>query len=100
MGKVYLLTNNNGFYKIGVTKGDIDRRIKSLQTGNPNKIELVNYYESNNYRKIESWFHRIYEDIRLEGEWFLLNEDHINNFLLEAENINNKVNALKNNPFF
>lgn len=100
MGKVYLLTNNEGHFKIGVTTGEISKRVKSLQTGNPNKIELVNYYETVNYRKVESWFHRIYKDFRLEGEWFLLNECHINGFINEATKINDNINALKNNPFF
>ena len=37
-GFVYLLVNFGGqieHYKIGITTGQIDKRLKSLQTGNP-----------------------------------------------------------------
>ena len=42
-GYVYLLTDGE-FFKIGVTKGSIEKRIKKLQTGNPNNIAIVNYH--------------------------------------------------------
>ena len=33
-------------FKIGVTRGSIEKRIKKLQTGNSEEIFLVNYYET------------------------------------------------------
>ena len=43
-GYVYLLCENgdNELYKIGVTSGSIENRIKKLQTGNGNKLLCVN----------------------------------------------------------
>lgn len=99
MGNVYLITNGD-YYKIGITKGNITKRIQSLQTGNPNPLILVNSYTSNNYRKIESWFHRHYRDKRLEGEWFDLTHDDVDSFLIEATKFDKNINILKDNPFF
>lgn len=99
MGYVYLLSNGD-YYKIGITKGCIEKRIKALQTGNPNEITLINSYQTNNYRKVESWFHRHYKLKRLEGEWFALEQDDIDNFITEAVKFDNNINTLKDNPFF
>ena len=48
MGSVYLLgdSEKEGIFKIGVTRGDIQKRIKKLQTGNAGEIYLVSYYEA------------------------------------------------------
>ena len=44
-GYVYLLGDfdKEGAYKIGVTRGTIERRIKKLQTGNSGEIYIVDY---------------------------------------------------------
>ncbi len=98
-GYVYLLYDGE-YYKIGITKGDIKKRIKTLQTGSPKPIRLINSYKTKNYRKMESWFHRLYKDDRVEGEWFYLNDDQVNNFTNEAIKIDKNINSLTNNPFF
>ena len=48
MGSVYLLgdSEKEGIFKIGVTRGDIQKRIKKLQTGNGGEIYLLSYYET------------------------------------------------------
>jgi hypothetical protein len=64
MGYVYLLIqldyNNKETFKIGFTKNNPEKRVKQLNTGNPNKIELLNYFESRYYINIENWLHKIY----------------------------------------
>ena len=46
MGFVYLIEDvYNNTYKIGVTKGDPQTRMKKLQTGNSCKLELKYLYE-------------------------------------------------------
>ena len=43
MGCVYLIYDkNNNSYKIGVTKGDPNKRLKKLQTGNSCELEIKN----------------------------------------------------------
>jgi hypothetical protein len=57
--------------KIGITS-NFNSRIKSIQTGNPNKIiVLKTYYEDRkNIEYLERKLHFINNDIRLNGEWF------------------------------
>ena len=46
MATVYLLGDwtRNGVYKIGVTRGDLNKRIKKLQTGNSGEIFVCQKY--------------------------------------------------------
>ena len=45
MGYVYLIYDkNNNSYKIGVTKGDTNKRLKKLQTGNSCELEIKNLF--------------------------------------------------------
>jgi predicted GIY-YIG superfamily endonuclease len=55
--------------KIGVTS-NIERRIKALQTGNPNKIELLFVEYRTNPTKAERYLHKCFAKKRQEGEWF------------------------------
>jgi hypothetical protein len=96
---VYLITDGD-YFKIGFTKKDPIKRVKELQTGSPNELKLIQHYASKNYRKIESWFHRVHKSKRLEGEWFALSPEDVNNFLTEAKKIDRNINALRDNPFF
>lgn len=55
--------------KIGVTQ-DIEQRILSLQTGNPDKIELEYIEERLNPHKAEKFLHRHFQKHKVSGEWF------------------------------
>ena len=48
MPYVYLIgdAGQDNTFKIGMTRGDVNKRIKQLQTGNGEEIYLVNYYET------------------------------------------------------
>lgn len=59
----------NGLLKIGVTS-DIDKRIKSLQTGNPHEIKLEYIEERERPEKAERFLHKYFDKNRLKGEWF------------------------------
>src|SRR5690348_17030804 len=104
---VYLLLNitpqNEEFHKIGITKRDIDKRIKELQTGNPSEIKLLREYKSKNYKKIESWLHRKYSTNKTEtdNEWRVLTDEQVFNFLSDCKEIDDTINFLKeNNEFY
>ena len=68
----------NGFYKIGISNNP-EYREKTLQSEKPT-IELITSKGFSN-RKIalafESSLHKSYENKRLRGEWFELNEREI-----------------------
>lgn len=102
MGTVYLLnawgTDN---YKIGVTKRDVNKRIKQLQTGCPDEIILVKKFECENYRKVERWLHRQHGMTRVEGEWFVLEDDAIHSFESDCEKIDATITLLlEQNTFY
>jgi len=101
-GFVYLLCVNgdNEMYKIGVTKSDINKRIKKLQTGNGNQIYCVASFHSNRPYKLESILHRYYAVDRQEGEWFLLSKERVAEFLPLCKTYEDAIDALKDNPFF
>lgn len=74
--------------KIGVAK-DVNARLKDLQTGNANQLEIINTIlfptEEDAYR-VENLLHKKYISDHIRGEWFKYRED----FLLE--NISNYIN--------
>lgn len=101
-GYVYLLCDldRERTYKIGVTRGDINKRIKKLQTGNAGEIHLVNYHKSEKPFFIEKKLHLFYNKTNIRNEWFTLTDEEAMNFknnCLKAEEI---YEALKDNPFF
>jgi hypothetical protein len=68
---IYILRTDSGsetFYKIGYTKKEISKRIKSLQTGCPYKLELVRIFQGTQEKEKE--IHSILKSSRFHGEWF------------------------------
>ena len=65
---LYILSCGNRT-KIGVTS-NIEQRIKSLQTGNPETIVLEYIEERLNPTKAERYLHRCFSKKRLVGVWF------------------------------
>lgn len=105
MGIVYLLCelSDTERYKIGTTKRDISKRLKELSTGNSNEIHLVNKYESEHYKKIESWLHRKYSSYKAEGgtEWFDLPAEDVIAFTRICEEVEGTIKyMMEHNHFF
>lgn len=62
--------SESGRYKIGISK-DPEKRIKQLNVGNPEKLELVHaYLATESGHKSEAIAHALFEKERLNGEWF------------------------------
>jgi len=68
---IYFIRAGN-FIKIGYAV-DPYSRLKQLQTGNPQKLELVGYVEGD--YETEAHIHSLFADFRVKGEWFELNTD-------------------------
>ncbi len=107
MGIVYLLCelgSNPERYKIGITKGDPENRVKQLQTGCSNQIMLLRSFRSEYYTKIESTLHREYKLYASEGgtEWFILPSDAVFGFIPRCKQIHDNFKSLteSENPFF
>ena len=101
-GTVYLLcdSGHDNMFKIGVTKGAIEKRIKQLQTGNGSEIFLSAYYESDCPYYIEKMLHQKFCSDRNIGEWFELDKEVVFNFKEECKFYEDLANSMKDNPFF
>ena len=102
MAYVYLLCDSgqDNTFKIGVTKGPIEKRIKKLQTGNGSEIFLSNYYETDYPFLIEKMMHQKHFSDKKLNEWFTLDTDTVVNFKKECEEFEEIIKSLKDNPFF
>ncbi len=102
MGSVYLLgdSEKEGIFKIGVTRGDIQKRIKKLQTGNAGEIYLVSYYETEYPFLMEKMLHTKFFGDKVLNEWFSLTTEEIVRFKESCEEIQKTIDALQDNYFF
>lgn len=102
MAFVYLITeeNDNGNYKIGSTRKNINERLKELQTGNSNKLVISKYFECDKPFNLEKMLHRYYKKSNRLNEWFNLTDEEVNNFKNVCQKYYNIIESLKDNPFF
>ncbi len=78
---IYLIRQENTeSYKVGIT-GDMPQRVKSLQTGCANKIEVLSTFESEYARNIENFLHKAWKHKNTSGEWFTLDYDDQKTFI-------------------
>lgn len=99
MGYVYLIEDiDSGTYKIGVTKGDPQRRLNKLQTGNSCKLSIKYLYECEYPFRLEAMLHNHYKEYRELNEWYGLPE--IDSFMDKCDEFNDIIETLKDNPFF
>lgn len=101
-GYVYLLGDfdKENVYKIGVTCGTIENRIKKLQTGNSGEIYIVKYYHCQHPFFVENWLHKYFKKENIKNEWFFINFDDVKNFEKLCEKYSelyNQYEKIKNN---
>lgn len=100
MGYVYLIEDvDNNRYKIGVTK-NLEKRIRNLQTGNSNKIVLIESYKTEYPFRLETMLHTHFKQFHHYNEWYELDVDSVEKFIELCESFNNIIISLKDNPFF
>ena len=66
---LYVISDESQRVKIGVT-GDVWKRLRTLQTGHPEKLIVLYVEEIDNPTIIERYLHRHFHEKRLNGEWF------------------------------
>jgi hypothetical protein len=94
---VYLIRcEENNYYKIGITK-NIERRLKQIQTGTPDKIYLVEKYESDFSSKIEKALHNYFIYCHRNNEWFELTLEDELKFLDLCKSMEKNFIFLKEN---
>ena len=100
--KIYLLkvdTNDKRLYKIGFTRGSIEQRIKSLQTGCPFEIKLVDFYESDYGQTLEKSLQNRFNYKKTFGEWFELDLVEEFKFIEMCENLEKINESLEKNNY-
>lgn len=101
-GYVYLLCDldRDYSYKIGVTRGKIEDRIKKLQTGNSGEIQLISFYKTDIPFFIEKHLHFKYLKKNIRNEWFDLTNEEALNFRQSCKEIEEMHEIMEDNPFF
>ena len=87
-------------FKIGVTTGNVEKRLKALQTGNGDGIHLVHAQETDYPFKMEAMLHRKFYPKQKKNEWFTLDSDDVADFPKHCQRCQEIMDALKDNPFF
>ena len=102
MGCVYLIDDwdKEHRYKIGVTRGDVYKRIKKLQTGNSGEIYLVDKYETDHPFVMEKMLHTWYFGKKALGEWFELDDEEVRAFKANCQKITEIIESLSDNCYF
>ena len=102
MGTVYLLGDweKENYYKIGVTRGDVEKRIMKLQTGNGGEIYLVAKYETEHPFMMEKMLHVRFQNDKVLNEWFELDTETVTHFTEHCQKVEETINALKENYYF
>lgn len=100
-GCVYLICDvEKNLYKIGVTTGSIENRMKKLQTGNGTELFLVNHYVCDYPFKIEKMLHNHFFKQKVLNEWFDLSDEQVFSFIDVCKQKDKIIQSLAENPFF
>lgn len=83
-GYIYLIKAETGHYKIGRTKS-IPDRMNFFGIKLPFKVELLKAIPVDDMYYFETWLHKWFEEFRVNGEWFALDEISVSN-LIKLEN--------------
>jgi hypothetical protein len=93
---VYVITNNNGMSKIGISRTP-EKRLATLQTASPYKLRMTYLAAHSHAERVEQEAHKLLKGNRSYGEWFLcapgIAEDAVNR---AAARIGMPVVPLKN----
>lgn len=100
-GYVYLICDpETELYKIGVTRGSIEKRLRKLQTGNGTALHVAAYHPTEYPYRVEKMLHNRYAGRRAMNEWFDLEDEEVFSFLDACKEIEGIISALSDNPFF
>ncbi|MEG1142771.1 MAG: GIY-YIG nuclease family protein [Clostridia bacterium] len=98
MAKIYLLQVGD-YFKIGYTKNSVEKRVKQLQTGSPDKITICEVFETKHGMKVERTLHSIFSHKRTNGEFFYLDVKDKINFVQICGKIEKGLDAIQNSFF-
>jgi len=100
-GFVYLICDpSTDLFKIGLTRGKLENRLKKLQTGNGTELHLVAFHETEHPYKIEKMLHNHFYPKKELNEWFALDNEDVHLFNEICEEKERVILSLKDNPFY
>ena len=101
IGTVYLLCDpSTDLFKIGMTRSNVSKRIKELQTGNSCEIHLVKKFDTQIPFYIETSLHHHFMSKHSLNEWHKLDEKDIADFDKTCAFYEDIARAMQDNPFF
>lgn len=102
MGYVYLIGDKERFgcYKIGATRGDVNQRLKTLQTGNSGELYVEKIHETEHPFVVENILHNRMMHKQAINEWYDLDLDDVTKFTKNCDEIEEIIETMKDNPFF
>ncbi len=92
MYNVYIISseiNNKKLYK-----RNVGMRIKEFKTGNASEFDIVDTFTSKWGTKIEKFLHRYFKGNKINGEWFDLSADQVDEFREICEKSHNNFEIL------
>jgi len=90
---LYLIREDwRGLVKVGISN-NITNRLTYLQSACPQRLNIVAICPSDNARKDEAKLHARFEQKRINGEWFRLNDDDIDRIKSEWEENSQRNNG-------
>jgi len=101
---IYFIKSESGHVKIGHTKNDIKKRLRTVQSNCPLKLTLIKIIHGDH--KKESYIHKQFQKYKYRGEWFNFVgdlKDFVNAQIPEIQPINQTVilkqcNSLQKDP--
>ncbi|MFW5847570.1 MAG: GIY-YIG nuclease family protein [bacterium] len=92
---IYLMrSEETGTYKIGKSKNP-EKRLKQLQTGSSEKLELILKFNTKYPSLVESAMHNRFSHLKKHGEWFDLSLSEETSFINECKKIEENIRVLK-----
>ncbi len=100
MAIVYLIESIRDYdtvYKIGYTKSKkAKNRIIQLQTGNDGKLKILHEFPTKHGTIVEKALHNFYNSKKIKNEWFKLDLEDVNDFMIKCEQVEKNITFLKN----
>lgn len=100
MSKIYIIENPEAkVYKIGCSKNPIER-LKTLQTGNHVKLNIIFEHDTKHNQLLETTIHRRYIFNHVNGEWFKFDDnelEQVKRAIIERESVLDLKNDLIDN---
>ncbi len=97
MGYIYVIhCEGSTYYKIGITRSNVEGRLQALQTGCPHNLTIAMMFRTANPEQDEHRIHELLKDCSIRGEWYDLDPQRFCDVILAINPL--MVNYIQDNP--